>query len=192
MTVRVEQGVGGGEAHGVDLLGDAAAGGAEVGHGAPRRVEVEQVVVGGVGALELTRLGERPRSPGRLAVQRRLLLRVRAVAQVARLAQHDGQVVRELQPADMVEVRRDIGVVRGDGSERACREPQSRLGRDVALALDLLDEQRVLRWLAGDGHRGVVRGPPREQSHARDVDHRERLVDGHHAATDLRARMGAR
>ena len=92
----------------------------------------------------------------------------------------------------MVEVRRDIGVIRGDGSERACREMQSRLGRDVALALDLLDEQRVLRWLAGDGHRGVGPGRRREQGHARDVDHRERLVDGHRPATDLRGEWGAR
>ena len=113
--------------HRVDLLGDAAAGRAEVGHGAPCRVEVEQVVVGGVGPLELARLGQGAGTPRRLPVQGGLLLRVGAVAQVARLAQHDGQVVREMQAADVVEIGGHVGVVCRDHREGACRQPHAGL-----------------------------------------------------------------
>ena len=185
VSVCVEQGVRRRKAHRVELLGDAAAGCAEVGHRPPRRVEVEQVVVGRVRPLDLARLRQRARPPGRLPVQGGLLLRVGAVPQVACLAQHDGQVVRELQPADVVEIRGHVGVVGGDRREGACRQPHAGLRGDQSVPLHLLDEHRVLRRMAGDRDRGVVPRRRGQQGHACHVDHRERFVDGHHPAADM-------
>ena len=60
---------------------------------------------------------------GRLAVERRPLVRVLAVAQVVDLLEDERQARRERVAGDLVEVGGDLGVVGGDRAERLGREP---------------------------------------------------------------------
>ena len=65
-----------------------------------------------------------PRAVRRLAVERRVLVRVLAVGQVARPSRGRASAVREHVPADLVEIRGDLRVVCGDRRERLGGEPQ--------------------------------------------------------------------
>ena len=92
-----------------------------------RGVEVEQVVERRHLALEPRRVGERAAAVRRLAVERRALVRVLAVAQVVDLLEDEREVAREGVARDLVEVGGDLGVIGGDRAERLGGElgPQS-------------------------------------------------------------------
>ena len=141
-------------------------------------VEVEQVVERGPVALELGRVGKRARAVGRLAVERRALVRVLAVAQVVDLLQHEREPGREGVARDLVEVRGDLRVVGGDGAERLGRELRAQLRRDACRA------PSARRRAAGSGSGSATAATPAalraaaaQQRRAADVDHLDRLVD---------------
>ncbi len=139
----------------------------------------------GSGPCSRRAVGDGARSRARIQVQRRSLLWIGAVRQVALLAQHHGQLLRESHAADVMQIRGDLGVVCGHGRERLRCQPQARLRRHVPAGAQLLDEQRVVAVVAGHDHRGVVARSGGQQRHAPDVDHGQCLVDGHEAAADL-------
>jgi hypothetical protein len=112
-----------------------------------------------------------------LAVERRVLVRVLAVAQVLHLVEDDREVPRELVVRDLVQVRRDLRVVRGDRAERLRRELGPGLRAHDAELADLLDDLRVIR---GVGDRGDTRRVPcgrAEERGAGHVDHLDRLLE---------------
>ena len=88
-------------------------------------------------------------------------------------------------PGDLVEVGRDLGVVRGDRAERLGRELGARLGADVAELAQLVDDRGVVRRV---GDRRDARRVPRggaQQGRAADVDHLDRLVEPDELGADL-------
>ncbi len=123
---------------------------------------------------------------GRFAVERRPLVGVLAVGQVAHLLHDDGQPGREPRRADVIEVARHLRVVGRDHRERLGRQALAELRRDLAKALDLVDDLRVLRWVAQRCHAGIVARRRGQERDAADIDHLDGLVDGHDARADLR------
>jgi hypothetical protein len=186
LLVRDGQRIVAGEADRVRLLHDRARRAREVAHDAVRGVEVEQVVEGGCGTLQLHRVGERAGPVGGLAIEGRLLVRVLAVAQVTQLVHHDRELAREADAADVVEVTGDLGVVGRDRGERFGGEPLAGLRGDRTERLELREDLLVLRGVGCRSDAGEVAGGGGQQGHAADVDHLDRLVDRNHGGPDLR------
>jgi len=149
-------------------------------------VQVEQVVERRPATLQLGRVGERPATVRRLAVEGRVLVRVLAVAQVVDLLQHQGQAPGELVAGDLIEVGRDLGVVGGDRAERLGRQPGPGLRADHPALADLVGHQVVLVRRRDGRHASGIAGGGTQQGCAADVDHLDGLVDGHQASADRR------
>src|SRR5204863_568356 len=94
------------------------------------RVEVEQVVERRRAALQLGSVGQRAAAMRGLAVERGLLMRVLAVAQVVDLLEDEGEPFWKDLAAHLVEIGSDLGVVRRDSSEGFGRKLLTQLGRD--------------------------------------------------------------
>src|SRR3954470_13948398 len=124
---------------------------------------------------------------GRLAVERRPLVGVLAIAQVVDLLEHDRETLRERRVRDLVEVGRDLGVVRGDDPERVRCELGPELGTERVMALELGEQTGIVLRAADRGHAGAVPGRRAEERRAADVDHLDRLVD----RGAVRASLGA-
>ncbi len=139
-------------------------------------------------AADLGRVGERPAAVRRLAVERRGLVRVLAVAQVVDLLEDEREAGREHVPRDLVEVGRDLRVVGGDRAERLGRELRAELRRDEAVLAQLGDEAGVVVGARDRGDAGGVPGRRAEERRPADVDHLDRLVDADEPGTDRRAR----
>ncbi len=121
----------------------------------------------------------------RLVVEGTPLLRVLPVGQVALLAQDDAQLLGEARSADVVEVGRDLALVGGQDPEGLGRQALAHLGRDGSVLADLIDEHRVVSRVAHGGHAPEVPRGRSEQREAADIDHLDRLVDGHHPTAHL-------
>ena len=151
-----------------------------------RGVEVEQVVERGHRALQAGRVGERAAAVRRLAVERRALVRVLAVAEVADLLEDEGQPAREGVARDLVEVGGDLRVIGRDHAERLGREPGPRLRADPAELAQLVDDARVVARVGGGGDTGRVARGGAEERRSADVDHLDRLVDPDQGGADGR------
>jgi hypothetical protein len=135
--------------------------------------------------VELGGVGERARPVGRLAVERRALVRVLAVRQVRDLLEHEGEALRVGVVRDLVEVRGDLGEVGGDGAERLGRKPVPGVRGHLAERAHLLEQRRVVAGRRhGDDPGGVPGGGAQERS-AGDVDQLDRLVDADVRPADL-------
>jgi hypothetical protein len=90
------------------------------------------------------RIGEAAGAMRRLAVERRPLVWVLAVAQVVNLLEDDREALREDVARQLVEVCRDLRVVRGDRAERVGGELGPQLGGEMAVLPQLGDDDRVM------------------------------------------------
>ena len=79
-----------------------------------------------------------------LAVERGLLLRIFAVAQVAHLLDDDGEAVGKAHAGDVVEVRGDLRVIGGDVGQRVGGESLPKLRRQRSHLTQLADELLVM------------------------------------------------
>ena len=137
-------------------------------------------------AAQLGRVGERSAAVRRLAVERRGLVRVLAVAQVGDLLEDEGEARRKHVPRDLVEVGGDLGVVGGDRAERLGREERPELRRHEAVLAQLGDEAGVVVGARDRGDAGGVPGGCAEEGCSTHVDHLDRLVDADEPGTDRR------
>ncbi len=175
-----------GEPDRVGVLDDGDGGRGVVTRDAVGGIEVEQVVERRPLALQLGRVGQRPAAVRRLAVERRALMRVLAIAQVVDLLEDDGQAARERVAGDLVEVGGDLGVVGGDRAERLRRQARPGLGAHPAQLAQLGHEEGVVRRVRCGRDTGGVAGRRTEQGRATDVDHLDRLVDADELGPDGR------
>jgi hypothetical protein len=158
----------------------------ELGHQAPGRVEVEDVVERELLALQLARRRHRVERRAEIAVEGRALVRVLAVAQVLHLLEAQVEAVRErlvglgrheapVAHLDLREVGRDRGLVAAGVPERLLREVEPRRRVDPALAVELLQQQRVVGGVDHHRHRREVLGRRAHHRGAADVDVLDRL-----------------
>ena len=151
-----------------------------------RRIEVHEVVEARQVARDPGRVGERAAAVRRLAVERRALVRVLAVAQVVHLLEDDREAARERVAGDLVEVGGDLGVIRGDRAERLGRQLGPRLGADLAHLADLVGDPGVVGRIGDGRDPGRVPGRRAEQRRAADIDHLDRLVEADELDADGR------
>ena len=128
-------------------------------------------------ALDPGRVGERAAAVRRLAIERRALVRVLAVAQVVDLLEDERQMAREGVARHLVEVGGDLGVVGGHRAERLGGQLGPRLGRDRAELAQLGCDDRVVGRVGDRRHPGGVARRGAEERRATDVDHLDRLVE---------------
>ena len=143
-AIGLDQLLGGGDADRVGVLRDDDGRRRVVGRDPVGGVEVEQVVERRLRALELGGVREGAGAVGRLAIERGPLVRVLAVREVGDLLEHERQPLRVDVVRDLVEVRRDLGVVRGDRAERVRGEPVAGVGAHLAQRQELLEDRRVV------------------------------------------------
>ncbi len=170
----------------VRVLDDRDRRGGVVPGDAIRRVEVEQVVERRAAALELAGVGERAAAVGRLAIERRPLMRVLAVAQLVHLLEHDREPAREDVAGDLVEVGGDLGVIGRDRAERLGRQACPQLRAGVPERPQLLDDRRVVGRVGDGRHPGGVPRGRAEERRAADIDHLDGLVEADELRADLR------
>ncbi len=171
------------------MLDDDAPGAVELGGEAPGRVEVQDVVEGELLALDLAGGGHRVEGGAEIAVEGRLLVRVLAVAEVLHFLEGEGEAVGK----GVVGLRRhvvafldlDLGEVGGDGrlvsgavaKSLLCKE-EPRRSIDAVLAIELLQEKRVVERIGDDGHVAEVLRGTAEHGGSPDIDVLHRLVEG--------------
>ena len=167
-----------GQAARVAVLHDADGGRLEVAGDLPGGVQVEQVVEGEVLAGNLPRSADGGAALGGIGVEGAQLVRVLAIAQVRLLLDHQRQPAREEGAGLRVEVRGDLGVIRGGQGERLRRQLLARLGADRAMRLDISHDRCVLGRVRDRRHAREVLGRGAQERHAADVDLLQRLVQG--------------
>ncbi len=123
---------------------------------------------------------------GRLAVERRTLVQVLAVAQVVHFFEHDRQATRKDVARDLVEVGGDLGVVGGHGAEGLRGKASASLGADLAELAHLVDDQLVVAGIRRRRHAGGVARRGTQEGGAPDVDHLDRLVQADELGADRR------
>ena len=161
----------------------------DVGHQPPGGVEVEDVVERQLLALHLARGRHRVDGRPEVAVEGRALVRVLAVAQVLDLLVGEREAIREhvLAGRDRVAAvaRLHLGEVAGDRrlvaravAERLLREVEPGGGVGAVLAVELLEQQRVVDGI--HHHRDVAEVLGRRAQHRRpaDVDVLDGVVEG--------------
>jgi hypothetical protein len=127
---------------------------------------------------------------GRLAIERRVLMWVLAIAEVVDLLENHGEARREGRPGDLVEVRRNLRVVRGHGTKRLGRELRPELRRDRPELAQLLDDPRIVGGLGHGRHPGSVPCRRAEQRCATNIDQLDGLIDPDNPAPDLGCERG--
>src|SRR5881296_3167753 len=173
-------------AAGIRVLDDDRRGLRELEQERQRRGEVEEIVVAELRAVELLHSGQADRRRADLTVERRLLVRVLAVAERQHALGLESQRGRK-ELAPLARLRRARRQIRGDGRvvlrrppERVLREPEARLVAQRPPARPQLVEDRgVLRRRGDDGHARVVLRPRPDHRRSADVDLLDRLVARH-------------
>ena len=180
-TVGIERRRGDGDAARIGVLDDDAGRLGEGLHALPRRVGVADVVVRELLALQLP-VG-RDRARGRLfvAVERRLLVRVLAVAQVLHLRGLEVEAVGEGRRRAVGAARRqpvaDRAVVGRRVRERLPRQRESRRrGQRAAVGLEFGDERRIVRGIDDDADVLPVLRRGAHHRRTADVDVLDRVV----------------
>ena len=173
------------EANRVRVLGDDDGGRRVVSRDPVRDIEVEQVVERRRVALDQGRVGDAGRSVRGLPIECAALVGVLAIAQVTDLLEDHREALRVVRAGELVQVRRDLRVVGGDGPERLRGELGLQLRADVAALAQLGQDLRVLvRTGDRDDARGVAGGRAEEGSPTH-IDHLDRLVDADERSPDL-------
>ena len=184
--VRGFVGVGAIRTHGgaarVRMLDDDAGRPLELAHAFPGGVGVGDVVVAQFLALQLGEGRERARHRPQVAVERRLLVRVLAVAQVHHLDEVAVTLAGEQRQRTVVlhggQVVADEGVVLGDAVERGDRQRETRLrGQRAVVRIEFGQQSRVLRRIGRDRDMGEVLRRRAQHRGAADVDVLDDVVE---------------
>ena len=168
------------DAAGVGMLDDYAGGGIELPHAFERGVAVGDIVVREFLALELLRLRHAGADGARIGVERGLLMRILAVAQIQMLAKRQIQVIRKgrRRAADGAgEVRRYHGVVLSGVRECLGGEPASHgvVGRAL-IGRQFVEQRAVVARIDHDRDRGMVLGGGAHHGRSADVDVIDRII----------------
>jgi hypothetical protein len=172
----------------VGVLDDDAGGCLELAHAFPSGVGIRQVVEGEFLALTLAEARQRTRLRLRLAVERGLLVRVLAVAQVLHLDEAGVELVGEGRSvgngvgrrieAQRGQVVTDGRVVLRDAVEGRDRECEARRPTQPALTAQGVDQRGVLPRVGQHRDMGPVLGGRAQHRRAADIDILDGLVQG--------------
>ena len=164
------------------MLDDDAGRRVELAHALERRIAVGDVVEGQLLALDLLSLRHRGADGAGIGVERRLLMRVLAIAQIKLLAEREIQIVGESRrrAADRAgEVRGHHGVVLRGMRERLGREflPHRNAGRALR-GRQIVEQRAVIAGIDDHGDVGVVLGRRPHHGRTADVDVLDGVVVG--------------
>jgi hypothetical protein len=177
-----------GDAAGVGVFDDHAGRRFELAYAFPRGVGVGEIVVAELLALQLRERGERARHRPEIAIERAVLMRVFAVAQIHHFDEVAVVLRREQRKAAVVLDRRQIvadeRVVLRDTVERGDRQREAGLrGQRAEIGVEFFEDAGVLRRIGGDRDAGVVFRGGSQHRGAADVDVLDDLV---HRAVRIR------
>ena len=143
-------------------------------------VQVQEVVVGKLFAVELLGRNDRGAARPGIAVQSRLLVRILAIAEHDLASQAKMQRRRERAFAPLVgKIVGDHAIVGSRVGERLAGKLPPQLGRRAAVGRDLVEHRRILPRVRGDRDKSVVLRRCANQRRTANVDLLHRLGERH-------------